>query len=74
MAALSSEVKAFMVQALACFDMPSQVADAVKREFNIEVTREQVESHGPTKRCSKTLAKRWVEMFHDARSARLRGD
>lgn len=67
MAALSSEVKAFIVQALACFDTPSQVAEAVKREFNIDVSRQQVESHDPTKRCSKTLAKRWVEMFHDAR-------
>ncbi|MCT8955167.1 DUF2280 domain-containing protein [Pseudomonas lundensis] len=67
MAALSSEVKAFIVQALACFDTPSQVAEAVKREFSVEVSRQQVESHDPTKRCSKTLAKRWVEMFHDAR-------
>ena len=67
MAALSSEVKAFIVQALACFDTPSQVAEAVKREFSVEVSRQQVESHDPTKRCSKTQAKRWVEMFHDAR-------
>jgi len=67
MAALSSEVKAFIVQALACFDTPSQVAEAVKREFSVEVSRHQVESPAPTKRCSKTLAKRWVEMFHDAR-------
>ena len=67
MAALSSEVKAFIVQALACFDTPSQVAEAVKREFSVQVSRQQVESHDPTKRCSKTLAKRWVEMFHDAR-------
>ncbi|MBX8528544.1 DUF2280 domain-containing protein [Pseudomonas cichorii] len=67
MAALSSEVKAFIVQALACFDTPSQVAEAVKREFNIEVSRQQVESHDPTKRCSKTLAKRWVDMFNEAR-------
>lgn len=68
MAALNSEVKAFIVQALACFDTPSQVAEAVKREFNVEVTRQQVETHDPTKRCSKTLAKRWVEMFHEARA------
>jgi len=69
MAALSSEVKAFIVQALACFDTPTQVAEAVKREFNIEVSRQQVESHDPTKRCSKTLAKRWVDMFHAARES-----
>lgn len=67
MAALNNEVKAFIVQALACFDTPSQVAETVKREFNIEVSRQQVETHDPTKRCSKTLAKRWVTLFHDTR-------
>lgn len=67
MAALNNEVKAFIVQALACFDTPSQVAETVKREFNIEVSRQQVETHDPTKRCSKTLARRWVTLFHDTR-------
>lgn len=67
MAALSNEVKAFIVQALACFDTPTQVAEAVKREFDIDVTRQQVETHDPTKRCSKTLAKRWVTLFEDTR-------
>ena len=67
MAALNSEVKAYIVQALACFDTPSQVAAAVKREFGIEVSRQQVESHDPTKRCAKTLAKRWVVLFEDTR-------
>ncbi|BBV97917.1 DUF2280 domain-containing protein [Pseudomonas monteilii] len=67
MAALSNEVKAFIVQALACFDTPTQVAEAVKREFNVEVSRQQVETHDPTKRCSKTLAKRWVTLFEDTR-------
>lgn len=67
MAALSNEVKAFIVQALACFDTPTQVAEAVKREFNVDVTRQQVETHDPTKRCSKTLAKRWVTLFEDTR-------
>lgn len=67
MAALSSEVKAYIVQALACFDTPSQVAEAVKREFGLEVSRQQVETHDPTKRCAKTLAKRWVVLFEDTR-------
>jgi len=67
MAALSNEVKAFIVQALACFDTPTQVAEAVKREFDIDVSRQQVETHDPTKRCSKTLAKRWVTLFEDTR-------
>lgn len=67
MAALSNDVKAFIVQALACFDTPSQVAEAVQKEFSITVTRQQVETHDPTKYSGKGLAKRWVALFEDTR-------
>lgn len=67
MAALKGEVKAFIVQSLACFDTPSQVVDAVKKEFGIAVTRQQVESHDPTKANGKGLAQKWVDMFNDTR-------
>lgn len=67
MAALNNEVKAFIVQALACFDTPSQVAESVKTEFGIVVTRQQVESHDPNKVASRGLAKRWVTLFEDTR-------
>lgn len=67
MAALNSEVKGFMVQALACFDTPSQVAAAVREEFGIEVTRQQCEAQDPTKRAGRDLAKKWVTLFHDTR-------
>ncbi|ANI33856.1 phage protein [Pseudomonas sp. JY-Q] len=67
MAALSNEVKAFIVQALACFDTPSQVAEAVNKEFGIEISRQTAESHDPTKRQGKNLAKRWVVLFEDTR-------
>ncbi|EMZ8416774.1 DUF2280 domain-containing protein [Pseudomonas aeruginosa] len=67
MAALNSELKSFIVQALACFDTPSQVVEAVKNDFGIVVTRQQVESHDPTKAAGKGLAKRWVTLFHDTR-------
>lgn len=68
MATLSSEVKAFIVQALACYDSPSQVADQVKNEFKITVTRQQVESHDPTKSNGKKLAQKWVELFNATRA------
>ena len=68
MAALNNEIKAFIVQALACFDSPSQVATAVNQSFGVVVSRQQVEAHDPTKRCSKGLAKRWVTMFEDTRA------
>lgn len=67
MAGLSNEVKTFIVQALACFDTPSQVAEAVKQEFRLEISRQLVETYDPTKRAAKNLAKRWVVMFEDTR-------
>lgn len=67
MAALRSEVKAFIVQALACFDTPSQVVEAVKKEFSVDVSRQQCESHDPTKFAGRGLAKRWADMFHACR-------
>lgn len=67
MATLSNDVKAFIVQALACFDTPSQVAAAVKEEFGIEVSRQQCESHDPTKYAGRDLAKRWRVLFDDTR-------
>ncbi len=67
MAALSNEVKSFIVQALACFDTPSQVATAVREEFGLELTRQQCEAHDPTKRAGRDLAKKWQTLFHDTR-------
>ena len=67
MAALKNEVKSFIVQALACFDTPSQVSQAVKQEFDVDVTRQQVEQHDPTKRAGVNLAAKWQTLFHDTR-------
>jgi hypothetical protein len=36
MAALKPDVKAFIVQMLACFDSPSQLVEAVQKEFGIK--------------------------------------
>lgn len=70
-ATLSNEAKTFIVQALACFDSPTVVAKAVKDELGIEVTRQHVESHDPTKKAAATLGKRWVELFTATRKTFL---
>jgi hypothetical protein len=67
MAVLPTEIKAFIVQGLACFDTPTQVAQAVKQEFNFEVSRQQVAQHDPTKVAGRTLASKWVSLFEDTR-------
>jgi hypothetical protein len=67
MVKLKPEVQAFIVQALACFDTPSQVSTAVKEEFGLEVSRQRCEAHDPTKRAGRDLAKRWRVLFEDTR-------
>ncbi|ELD3313621.1 DUF2280 domain-containing protein [Enterobacter hormaechei] len=67
MATLKGEVKAFIVQSLACFDTPSHVVELVKKEFGLSITRQQVESHDPTKANGRGLAQKWVDMFNATR-------
>lgn len=67
MAKLSDAHKRFIVQALACWDRPSQVSEAFKEEFGMDVPRMQIAQYDPTKVAGKDLAKKWVQLFHDAR-------
>lgn len=67
MAALKPEVRAFIVQELACFDTPSQIVESVQKEFKVQVTRQQVASHDPTKAAGKGLAQKWVDLFNATR-------
>ncbi|HEI9618852.1 TPA: DUF2280 domain-containing protein [Enterobacter hormaechei] len=68
MAALSPEVKAFIVQALACFDTPTQIAEQVKQEFGLTITIQQVSSYDPTKAIAKNLGQKWIDLFNATRS------
>ena len=67
MAALKPEIKAFIVQSVACFDTPSQVVESVLKEFGIQITRQQVEQNDPTKVSGKGLAKKWIDIFNTTR-------
>lgn len=67
MATLNEAAKRFIVQALACYDTPTQVSEAVKDEFGIEVPRNQVGQYDPTKASGAALAKKWRELFYETR-------
>lgn len=67
MAALKPEIKAFIVQSVACFDTPSQVVESVLKEFGVQITRQQVEQNDPTKISGKGLAQKWVDLFNHTR-------
>ncbi|MFZ6655924.1 DUF2280 domain-containing protein [Undibacterium sp. TJN19] len=67
MAALSDEVKLFIVQALACFDTPTQVSKAVKEEFGLDVLRQQVAAYDPNCFVGRRLSQKWRTVFEDTR-------
>ncbi|MFD2756734.1 DUF2280 domain-containing protein [Comamonas terrae] len=71
MAVLKDDVKLAIVQALACFDTPSQVAEQVKQEFGIVLARQQVAGYDPTKPSGKNLSQKLREVFSRTREAFL---
>lgn len=67
MAKLSEAEKRFIVQALACYDTPTQVVEAVKEEFGTVLDRGHVGCYDPTKAAGKDLAKKWRDLFDATR-------
>ena len=67
MATLKEPVKIFIVQSLACFETPQQVADAVQQRFGIEIDRRQCEGYDPTKFSGRNLSKKLTELFERTR-------
>lgn len=68
---LQDEVKLFIVRALACYDSPTQAAEAVKEEFGITVDRRQVHVYDPTREAGKNLSKKLRDLFDVTRKAFL---
>lgn len=73
MAKLTDDVKRFIVEQIACYRTPSQVAADVKAAFNLVVDRRQVEEYDPAKSRTKpgrgtTPAKKWCEIYEATRA------
>lgn len=68
---IPEEIKVFIINALAAFDTPSQVAAAVKEEFDVDLSRQVVQAHDPTKYAGHSLAAKWRTLFEAARAAFL---
>jgi hypothetical protein len=71
MAQLTEPVKLAITQALACFDTPTQVADFVKEEFGIVITRQQASQYDATKTTGKSMSKKLRAVFEATRAAFL---
>lgn len=65
MAALTDAQRTFIVQRLACFGTPSEVAEAVKEEFGLDLPRQQVQYYDPT--VGEQPAEQWRAIFEETR-------
>jgi hypothetical protein len=68
MASLTPDVQSFVVQQLAWYRTPTQVAEDVQEEFGVEVTRHQVQYYHPEKG-GREPKQEWCEQFYDLREA-----
>jgi hypothetical protein len=67
MPALKDDVKFALVQALACYDTPTQAAQMVKEEFGVEISRQQAQYYDPTKVHGHRLGKKLSDLFYVTR-------
>lgn len=67
MAALPTEVKAFIVQSLACYESPAKIIELVKEEFRLTISRQQVSAYDPSNAMARSLSKKWVDLFNATR-------
>lgn len=63
MATLNNKVKAFIVQGLATYMTPSEVVEAVKVEFGLDVTRQQVSNYNPELAAGLELSQKYKDLF-----------
>lgn len=61
MSDLSTAHKSFIVKQLAMGETPTEVAEAVKDVFGIEITRQQVHSYDPT--APGKRARKWMNLY-----------
>lgn len=67
MARLKKAEQIFIIRCLAQFMEPSKVAEAVKENFKIDVSRQLVEHYDPTKAAGADLREEFVDIFNEAR-------
>jgi hypothetical protein len=67
---LTDDVKLVVVQRLAMYDTPQQIADAVKEDFAIEVTRQAIHYYDPTH--EPKPPEKWRDIFARTREEFLK--
>ena len=66
---LSGEMKTFIVQNLARFETPAVVAEAVRQQFGLTISRQTVQAYDPQLRAGSQLSAKWRLLFAETRKA-----
>lgn len=72
MAKLTEDMKRTIVMELACYRTPSEVAQIVREQYGIEVSRQQVHEYDPHGSKSGDLAKKWKDLHAETRKQFLK--
>jgi len=68
MARLTPEQQTFILTALACYDTPTMVMQAVKDEFGVEISKQQMNGYDPTTvNGNKNLSQKNKDLFFRVR-------
>ena len=70
-AKLTHDQQTYAVQALACFDSPSVIAAALRKDFGVAITPQTIEGYDPTKKAGANLSEKWRQLFHETRKTFL---
>lgn len=71
MATLTPATKVFIVQRLACYDSADEIIEAVKDEFGVAVSKQQLQTYNPEKHNGKDLSKDLKKQFYATRDKYL---
>lgn len=71
MRTLPTAVVIHILQGLACFDTPEQVAASVKVKFGLVLTRQRIEAWHPERRAGAKLGAHWQAIFYEVRGKLL---
>jgi len=67
MSNIPTAVAIHILQGLACFETPEQVAASVKVKFGLVLSRQRIEAWHPERRAGAKLGKHWRELFYETR-------
>jgi hypothetical protein len=60
---IPTEARRYIVKALARDESPSEVAEAVKTNYGVIVSRQAIEHYDPRKHQAKRLSNKWTALF-----------